>query len=553
MTAIHDRGDSYLAGGRRVDGGRAAFAAVVLLAALLATHPSPAAETLSGEAIMEHVRILADDAMEGRGTGSAGERRAAGYIESQFRKIGLKPAFAGGYVQEVPLVGITADPSTRLTFVGPKGISVARYFDDFSGICGVLREKVVVDSEIVFTGYGVTAPGQNWDDFKDADVRGKVLLTLVNDPPAEDPKHFGGKAMTYYGRWSYKFEEAARRGAAGVLLVHIDKMAGYPWQVVQKSFAVERFQVEGRPDPLLLEGWLQREFVENLLTGAGRCLDELLAAAARPDFKPIPLGIRVQAEINNRIRKLTAPNVAGIVRGTQNPDRFICLVAHHDHFGIGAPDAEGDRIYNGALDNATGVAVVIELARRLNFKKPADSVIFLTVTAEEQGLLGSLYYTLHPAFPLAQTTAAVSIDAVNILGRTSDVEAIGSELSGLEKIANDAAVRLGWKVTPDPFSDRGGFFRSDHFSFARAGVPGISVSVGLDYAGKPAGWGEQKAIDFINKHYHQPSDEITTVWDSGGMVQISEYVLSLVARIGEENGLVGWKEDGEYQRRAAAR
>ncbi len=549
MIFNNDHEDSDMAGGRRSEKSPGRFMAAFLFTVLMMTLSSPAADTVSGEAIMEHVRILADDAMQGRGTGSAGERRAAGYIEAQFKKIGLEPAFGNGYVQEVPMIGITADPAAKVTFTGPKGISVARYFDDFSGGCGVLQEKVAVDSEIVFVGYGVTAPGQNWDDFKGTDVSGKTLLTLVNDPPSDDPKHFGGKAMTYYGRWAYKYEEAARRGAAGVLLIHVDKMAGYPWQVVQKSFSGERFQLDGRPDPLQLEGWLRREFVETLLAGTGRNLDELLAAAALPDFKPIPLGIRVKAEIKNTIRKLAAPNVAGIVRGTKTPDRYICLVAHHDHLGIGAPDAEGDRIYNGALDNATGVAVVIDLARRLNFQKPADSVVFLTVTAEEQGLLGSLYFTLHSPVPLERTTAAISLDGINVLGRTNDVEAIGSEQSGLEKIVNDAAGMLGLKVTPDPFSEKGGFFRSDHFSFARAGVPGISVNGGMDYAGKPSGWGEQKAIDFINKHYHQPSDEITSAWDNGGMVQIAEYALLLISRIGEEQDLIDWNKDGEFQRR----
>ena len=446
------------------------------------------------------------------------------------------------------MAGIIAEPSTTLAFQGSAGSIVAKYYDAFSGGCGVLEENVTVDNDLIFVGYGITAPDQKWDDFKGTDVRGKILLVLVNDPPSDDPTVFGGKAMTYYGRWIYKFEEAARRGAAGAILIHMTDKAGYPWQVVQKSWSGERFQLEERPDPLLLEGWIRGEIAESLLKSAGKDFATLVADAGRSDFKPVPLGIRVKAQIKNKIRKLTAPNVAGILTGTKQPDQYICLVAHHDHFGIGTPDEKGDRIYNGALDNATGVAVVIELARALSLQKPADSIIFLTVTAEEQGLLGSLYYTMHPLVPLEKTTTAISLDAINVLGRTEDVQALGAEQSQLDSIILDVANSLGLKVTPDRFPERGGFFRSDHFSFARAGVPGISINGGSDYVGKPKGWGEQKRIDFINKHYHQPSDEITPEWDTSGLVQVSDFMLKLVARLGEEKGLIPWKKESEYQR-----
>ena len=506
------------------------------------------AQTISGDEILGHIKVVADDAMEGRGTGSPGERRAAAYIEEQFKKAGLRPAGGGAYIQEVPLVGVTADPATVLTFEGPSTQMTAAYFEEFVASSGVIEEEVAVDAELVFVGYGVAAPEQGWDDFKGLDVKGKVLLAFVNDPPSDNPKHFGGRAMTYYGRWTYKYEEAARRGAAGILLVHMDEKAGYPWQVVQKSWTGELFQIEGRQDPLRLRGWLRRDVAERLVGLSGKHLDELLNAAARSDFAPTPLGIRVTTRIANKIRKLSAPNVAGVLPGSERPDRFICLVAHHDHFGIGRPDATGDAIYNGALDNGTGVGAVIALAKALGAAKPKDSILFLTVTGEEQGLLGSHYYALHPLTPMAQTTAAISLDGLNVHGRTTDFRALGAEHSGLGRLVSEVVSSMGLTLEPDAHPERGSFFRSDHFSFARLGVPGISVDCGDDYVGKPAGWGEAKGQAYLAQRYHQPSDEIDPDWDTQGLVQVSEVVMKLVARIGEENGLIAWNPDSEFQR-----
>ncbi len=508
-----------------------------------------ARKPVSGDAVMKHVRVLADDAMEGRGTASAGERRAALYVAEQFRLAGLKPGAGGQYLQEVPLVGVTADPSLVLDFSGATGRMSAAFFEECVVGSGVAAERVAVDAEVLFVGYGIAAPGQSWDDFKGADVRGKVLLALVNDPPAEDPAFFGGRAMTYYGRWTYKYEEAARRGAAGVLLVHTDESAGYPWQVVQKSWAGEQFQIDGEPSPLQLRGWLRRDVAARLLKLAGRDLDEAVRAAGKRDFAPLPLGLRVKTEIRNGVRRVSAPNVVGILTGTERPGRHILLSAHHDHFGIGRPDAKGDCIYNGALDNATGVALVIELARVLASARPPDSIVFLTVTGEEQGLIGSAYYALHPAAPLEQTTAALNLDGINVFGRTRDVTAPGAEMSGLGALVAAVASEMRLEVKPDPHPERGGFFRSDHFSLVRAGVPAVSLNGGNDYVDKPSGWGEKMDLEYLAKHYHQPSDEIRPEWETGGFVQAGEFTLRLIDRLGRESGLVAWKPDSPYRRK----
>jgi len=519
------------------------------LITLLLTPPAWGVEPITGPELLSHITIIADDSMEGRGTGSPGERRAALYVAEQFRKIGLRPGNGDSYVQEVPMTGITADPSAVVSFESPKGTVPARYFDEFAGGSGVAEPSVSVDADLVFAGYGITAPDQTWDDFKGVDVRGKVLLVLVNDPPSADPRHFGGRAMTYYGRWTYKYEEAARHGAAGVILIHMDDLAGYPWQVVQKSWTGERFQLRDDVDPLLVRGWIRRDIAEEILRNAGKKLQDLLEAAARPDFRPIDLRTRVKTRFDNKVRELTAPNVVGILPGKVHPDRYLCVVAHHDHFGIGKPDETGDSIYNGALDNATGVAAVIACARVLEEQGTSDSVVFMTVTAEEQNLLGSEYYTLHPLVPLELTTAAFALDGLSVLGRTKDVTAIGAEQNGLKAIVDSVAAEQGLTVSPDLFPERGYFFRSDHFSFARAGVPAISVNLGSDYVGRPAGWGEEKENEYIRKHYHQPSDEVGDDWDMSGVVQIAEFWMKLVFRIGEEKDLIPWAEGSEYRRR----
>ncbi len=507
------------------------------------------AQAVSGDEILSSIRILSDDSMEGRGTGSRGERKAADYVVDQFRKAGLQPAGGRSYIQQVPLIGVTADPSMQLVFEGPSGRFTAAYYEDFMGCSGVARKRVDIDSEVIFAGYGISAPEMGWDDFKGVDVRGKVILALVNDPPSDDPAFFGGRAMTYYGRWSYKYEEAVRRGAAGALLVHMTEKAGYGWPVVQKSWMGELFQLRERPIRLPFRGWIRGDVAEKLLASLGQSLPDLVAAAGKPDFRPVPLPVRMKTRIQNRVRKLEAPNVAGILPGTGQPEQAVCLIAHIDHFGIGKPDATGDRIYNGASDNATGVAALIALARAFRESKPRDSIVFLAVTGEEQGLLGSQYYTLHPLFPLEKTTAAISLDGLNVYGRTRDFEALGAEQSRLGPLVEEVAGSMGMVMRPDSQPERGYFFRSDHFSFARAGVPGISVNGGVDYVGRPAGWGEAKNNEFIAKMYHQPGDEIQPDWDMAGLVQVLDFVQRLVARIGEEPGLVPWNPGSPYQRK----
>ncbi|MEW6367716.1 MAG: M28 family peptidase [Acidobacteriota bacterium] len=521
---------------------------IIIAAAALIAIVRADAQPITGEEIMKHTAILADDKMEGRGTGSKGERLAADYIAEQFKAIGLLPGNSGSYIQGVPLIGMTADQSMTVAFQKGSEVITARYYDEIVGGSGVVSPSVNLDGELVFVGYGISAPEQKWDDYKDVDVRGKVLLMLVNDPPSTDEKFFGGRAMTYYGRWTYKYEEAGRKGAAGAILIHIEDTAGYPWQVPQQSWSGERFLPEQEQDPLKLRAWLRGDVAERVVGMAGKDLQTLVASAASPDFKPVPLHVTVKATFENQIRHLSAPNAIGMLPGAVTKERYVVVSAHHDHFGIGKPDATGDAIYNGAHDNAVGVATLLACARALAIVHPKDSVLFLTYTGEEQNLLGSEYYVHHPVVPLDRTIAVVNVDGGNSRGRTLDARAQGAEKSDLDAIVAEAAKSAGMKISPDPFPEKGYYFRSDHFSFARAGVPGFTLSSGLEYEGRPAGWGESVAVEYIRTQYHQPSDEVDDTWDLSGQVQVAELVVRIVERIAERKGEIRWNEDCEFQR-----
>ena len=497
-----------------------------LLAATVAFAQAP---NISGSRIRAHVKFLSSDLLEGRGVGTRGGDLATDYIATQFALIGAKPAGDdGSYFQRVPLVGVTTEPAATIS-AEAHGKSVSfRWLEDFVGANLKQTPEDQFDAEAVFVGHGISAPEFHWDDFKGVDVKGKVLILFTNEPPSDDPKFFGGRALTYYGRWTYKYEEATRRGARAVLIVHTTPTAGYGWDVVRSSWSKEDPEVKVAPGEhaLSLAGWLTQDAGERLFALAGRNLNELLNAANQRDFKPIPLGIRIRANIPTKVRQIESRNVAAVVPGSdpQLKSQYVVYSAHWDHLGIG-PAVNGDRIYNGAVDNATGCGMLIELARAWAElpQKPRRSALFLAVTAEESGLRGSEYYATHPIFPLAQTALDLNFDAFYPFGRTQDISVTGAERTSVWPVVEQAARRMDVAIKPESHPEQGAYFRSDHFSFAHAGVPAFSIELGSQFAGKPADYGEKIFEEYNDKHYHQPSDEYREDWDFAGMVEAAQF------------------------------
>src|SRR5262249_53925255 len=479
--------------------------------------------SMSESALRAHIKFLSDDRLEGRGTGARGGETAALYIAAQFEALGLKGAGEkGSFWQPVSLAGVKADPKTELRINGSSGTETFKFADDFVAFTGAQTENVNVNAELVFVGYGIEAPQQKWNDYKGQadDYRGKILVMLVNDPPAtkEEPDLFGGRRLTYYGRWTYKFEEAARRGAIGAILLHTNESAGYPWSVVRTSNGSWRFDLartRGDQTPYLqVRSWITDEAAHRLMRLAGLNLDDLRRQAATRDFRPVKLNLTASINLNSEVKRVEAPNVVAILPGRDPKlrDEYGVYSAHWDHLGIGAPDKTGDTIYNGALDNATGVASVLEIARVLRNLPPADrprrSILFLMTTGEEQNLLGAEWFSRHPLVPIESVVADINLDSMNILGPTRDFVPLGSERSSFMKaVCEDIARERGLRISPDPRPEQGSFFRSDHFPFAKVGVPSISLKEGSDYVGHPQDWGQQKFKEYNDAHYHQPSDE----------------------------------------------
>ncbi|HSB28138.1 MAG TPA: M28 family peptidase [Pyrinomonadaceae bacterium] len=493
-----------------------------------------------------HIRFLADDLLEGRGTGARGGELAAKYIASQLEASGVKGAAAGGsFFQPVSLVGVKADPRTTLLVSNGRATEVFSFGDDFVAFTGSQTESVNVDSDLLFVGYGIDAPEQKWNDYKDeaADYRGKILVMLVNDPPATtaEPNLFAGKALTYYGRWTYKYEEAARRGAAGAILLHTDQSAGYPWSVVRTSNGSWRFDIARNPDDqtpfLKFRSWMTDAAAHRLFTLAGQDLEALRAQSATREFKPVPLGIKGKLYLTSEVKRVAAPNVIGVLEGSDPKlkSEYVVYSAHWDHLGVGGADKNGDTIYNGALDNASGVACVLAIADVLAKLPPAQrpkrSSLFLFPTAEEQGLLGAEWYSQHPVVPLAKTAANVNLDSMNVLGVTRDFIPLGAERSTLKQVVDVVAREKGLTVSPDARPEQGSFYRSDHFPFAKVGVPSISLKEGNDYVGHAKDWGEEQFRAYNTAHYHQPSDELRDSWDFRGMIQEAEIALAIGMRI----------------------
>ena len=516
-----------------------------------AGRPPGVAAGISADTLLAATTTLASDEFEGRAPGSEGETKTVAYLTERFSALGLTPGNPDGtWVQDVPLVGITPLPGDALVVTaGGESRTLEPGSDYVAATRRVVEEVEVSDAEFVFVGYGARAPEYGWDDFGDTDLSGRILLFLVNDPPLVDA--FGGQAMTYYGRWTYKHEIAAELGAAGSLVIHETGPAGYPWEVVGSTPWAESFDLVAADRNLgraAFEGWVQRATAEALFEMAGLDFEEAKRRAANRGFTPMPLGVNGSLRVRNELRRIDSRNVAARIEGREAPDETVLYVAHWDHMGVD-PTLDGDRIFNGAADNATGTAGLVEIARAFMRapEPPRRSVLFLAVTAEEQGLLGSRHYAENPLYPAAQTVAALNMDVLNQWGRTRDVTIVGMGQSELDDVAAEVAARLGRTLAPDPEPEKGFYYRSDHFSFARAGIPAFYADPGVEYLDKPEGYGLEKRTEYTANDYHKVSDEVKPDWDLSGAIEDLTFLYHMGARLAAGGAWPAWSETSEFR------
>jgi len=511
-----------------------------------------ALETINPEHIRWHVRFLSHDLLEGRGTGQRGGDLAAEYIATQFAEYGLKPAGDHGtYMQRVPLVGITTLPDTQFSLIPKKGEAMnLRALDEYVAYDQTQQPQSDVDAEVVFVGYGIEAPEYNWDDYKGVDVRGKILLMLVNEPTSDDPKFFKGKSLTYYGRWTYKYEEGLRKGAAGVLLVHQTQMASYPWEVVRNSNSGEKSFLKLEGPALKVASWIHFDVASRLASASGMSLEKLMASAQSRDFRPVSLGARLKAHMVSKVRNFESNNVLAILPGGDRKmaDEAVMYTAHWDHFGI-RPDLPGDNIFNGADDNATGCGILLEVARAFGTSaaKPRRSILFAAVTAEEQGLLGSEYLGKHPPIPAGKITLDLNYDDVKPLGAPEEVQVAGAERTNFYPIVQAMAKDFRLAIRPDARPEAGHFYRSDHFSLARVGIPSFSINEGTKFKGHADSWGVQQESDYVDKHYHQPSDEYRPDMDFVGDSAMARFGFALGWEAAGLSKLIEWQKGDEFE------
>jgi Zn-dependent M28 family amino/carboxypeptidase len=512
-----------------------------------------AAARITAAAISAPIRYLADDLLEGRAPGTRGDELAIKYIASRFEEMGLEPGGeGGGWLQRVPLVGITPGLPRSITLLGPNHskLSLAAGVDVVIRP-GQQRADLAFDAtDVVFVGYGIVAPRYAWDDYKNVDVRGKVVL-LMNNDPADDPQLFEGKARTWYGRWDYKFMEAARHGAVAAILVHTDASAGYPWHVVTSTWSgSEKFNLPaGREPRLVATRWATEDASRNIAALGGKNLDALRASAETRTFVPVSLGVRLGLSLRVTMRDVGSANVIGVLRGRDGAlaDGAVVISAHHDHLGIGPPK-NGDAIYNGAIDNASGVATMLAIAQAAaDSPRTRRSLVFLATTAEEQGLLGAEWYVRHPTVPLARVAADLNIDGVNHLGPATDVGYIGYGRTSLDAVVDAIARTQGRTVHGSPFPERGSFFRSDQFSFARSGVPTVFLKGGPTFVGHPPEWGLAEDETWTQTHYHQPSDEFDPSWDLRGAVDDARLLLLTALRVANADAMPVWRAGDEFE------
>lgn len=540
---------------------------VGLLALTIACAPTPP-QTVADLPNLDTTRVLADitrlasDEFQGRAPGGEGERLTVDYLTTQFKAAGLEPGNPDGtFVQQVPLVGLRPMVTSPFTVKqGGKSRTLRVLGDVVPFSTRVTEEVSLTDSEMVFVGYGIQAPEFGWDDFKGVDVKGKTVLMLVNDPPIPgdgpgglDPKVFGGKAMTYYGRWTYKFQKAADMGATGVLVIHETEPAGYPFSVAQ-GMGGERFNLV-TPDKNMsraaVEGWISLEATTDLFKAAGLDFDALKARAATRDFAPVPLKATASVTMSQTMRTVDSQNVVAKLTGSDPvlKDEYVIYSAHWDHLGVSTVPRDGDAINNGAMDNASGTAAMLEIARAFKAIKPTPkrTVVFLAVTAEEQGLLGSEYYAKFPLYPLDRTLANINVDGMNMWGRTSDLTVVGYGASDLDDYLAAAAAEQGRTLIPDPESEKGFYYRSDHFNFAKVGVPALYTDDGATFIDKPAGYGQQKRDEFTKRDYHAPSDEVKPDWDLAGLAEDGKLLLAVGYRVAMAATYPEWKPGNEFK------
>ena len=520
-----------------------------------------AVASLSPNDLLQHIKVLSSDEFEGRAPGTPGEEQTVNYLVGQFKQLGLAPGNPdGSYIQNVPLVGFRAQPAISVNAQG-KPLQFAFPQDAVIWSRHFVPEVNVTNSDIVFVGYGIVAPEYNWDDYKGVDVRGKTILMLINDPPIPDPKDpskldekmFKGRAMTYYGRWTYKYEIAAQKGAAAAIIVHEEKPAAYPYKVVRDSWGRENFDIQTpnkNADRASVEAWMTLDRAKELFAAGGQDFDALKKVAITKDFKPVALNAKATFHLKNNLRTIDSQNVVARLEGSDPTlkNEYVVFTAHWDHLGKD-DNLPGDKIYNGAIDNASGVATLLEWAEAFTKLQtpPKRSIIFLAVTAEEKGLLGSKYYATHPLYPLEKTLADINIDGINQWGRTRDITLIGYGNSTLDDLTKDAAAVQGRTVAPDPEPEKGGFYRSDHFEFAKQGVPALDPDSGVDYIGKPPEYSKQKRDEYTEHDYHNVTDEVKPDWDLSGAVEDAQLLFMVGYNVAQGDKYPEWKPGTEFK------
>ena len=556
---------------RRTSWWRAGLILSLLAGAASTAEPDPAwraaSEGIAGADLLGHIKVLASDEFEGRAPGTPGEERTVAYLTDQFRKLGLKPGNPDcTFVQEVPLVGFQARETSGAFHVGGEVIDL-KFPDDWVAVSRRQTRAIKVEnSDVVFVGYGVVAPEYGWDDYKGVDVRGKTIVVLINDPAVPDPNHpdqldpslFQGRAMTYYGRWTYKYEVASEKGAAAAIIVHETGPAGYPFAVVSGSWGRENFDIAHigqERHRVAVEGWITLDKAKQLFAAGGHDFDALRRAAQRRDFRPVPLGARADFEIKNTLREVRSRNVLARLDGSDPTlkDETVIYTAHWDHLGRD-PSLSGDQIFNGAADNASGVAALLEIAEAFSRVQPPPrrSILFLAVTAEEKGLLGARYYAEHPLYPLDRTLADINMDVINLWGRTADILSIGLGLSTLDDVLANAARERGRTVEPDAEPEKGFYYRSDHFEFAKQGVPALDPKGGTRYVGKPDDFGQRKRDEYTQNDYHKVSDQVKPDWDLSGAVEDLCVLFEVGYRVAQGDTYPEWRPGTEFRARREA-
>lgn len=529
--------------------------AALALAFGLAAAPAVAGG-ITADALAAHTRFLSSDLLEGRGPGSRGDELTRAYLATQLEAAGLEPGGAeGSWEQRFSMVGIASSAPAEWRFESARGAVTLAGKGEFIAGSGVQAPlAALTDAEVVFVGYGIEAPEHDWDDFKGVDLRGKVLLMLNNDPDW-DPELFAGRTRLYYGRWTYKYESAARQGAAGAIIVHTTPSAGYPWQVVESSWSGEQFELPDAGEARLqVKAWTSEEATRRLLKAAGHDFDALSEKARSHDFRPVPLGLKTSLAIDTKVRSVETANVLGLLRGgdPELADEVVVYSGHHDHLGMGS--GEGDVIHNGAIDNATGCAQLLGIARSFAAlpERPRRSILFAFVAAEEQGLLGSRWFAEHPTFPPGKIAANVNLDAGNVFGPTADVTYIGYGKSSLDSVIEAAAAAQGRRVIGDTMPDRGFFYRSDQFNFARIGVPALYIDGGKEFVGKDPEFGRKLQERYESTCYHQPCDEFSEDWDFAGLVQDAELAFACGRAIADADEMPRWNPGDEFEARRLA-